>query len=167
MKTAVAIVAVAVGALYLYNNELSPRAGQAPTQNAQNPPSTSKFLEPGTSAPRSTSIVVAPMPKGGWKIGPNAQTDLAPTINRLKTGPNAQTDLTPTINRWKTGPNAQTDLTPTINRLKTGPNAQTDLTPTINRWKTGPNAQTDLTPTINRWKTGPNAQTDLTLKRSW
>ena len=126
MKTALAIVAAAIVALYLYNNQ-SPRVGQigkheaatshsptltvtnGSTQSSQSkteakvPLTSSRIVEPVTSVPRSTSIVVAPMPKIGLKTGPNAQTD-------LKSGPNAQ-------NNWsaqstlKTGPNAQTDLT--------------------------------------------------------
>lgn len=100
MKTAAAIVTIAVVALYLYKSQPFPWAGKIATQEtatkqldtARNEQATKLF--DGTSAPRSTSIVVAPMPKVGWKIGPYAQTDLAPTINRLKTGPNAQTDLT-------------------------------------------------------------------------
>lgn len=74
----------------------------------------SQPVEAGSSAPRSTSIVVAPMPKIGLSTGPNAQTDLNRPIDRLKTGPNAQ-------NVWNTAPNGPT-------ALKTGPNAQTDLT---------------------------------------
>ena len=117
MKTAAAIVAIAVVALYLYKSQPFPWAGKIATQEAataqldtaQNDQATKLF--DGTSAPRSTSIVLAPMAKVGLKTGANAQTDLTPIINRLKTGPNAQTDLTPTINRLKTGPNAQTDLT--------------------------------------------------------
>jgi len=126
MKTAIAILVAAIVALYLYNNQ-SPRVGQIgkpaaatshsptltvthdSTQSSQSqteakiPQTSSRIVEPGPSAPRSTSVVVAPMPKLGLKTGPNAQTD-------LKTGPNAQ-------NAWiaqstlKTGPNAQTDLT--------------------------------------------------------
>lgn len=126
MKTAFAIVAAAIVALYLYSNQ-SPQAKQAdkheeatsqpptltvtgaPTQSswsqtaAKVPRPASKRVEARTAPPRSTSIVVASMPKLGLNKGPNAQTD-------LKTGPNAQ-------NNWsaqstlKTGPNAQTDLT--------------------------------------------------------
>ena len=117
MRTVAAIVTVAVVALYLYKSQPFPWSGETVKQEvataqldtAQNDQALK--LADGTSAPRSTNIVVAPMPKVGWNIGPNAQTDLTPTINRLKTGPNAQTDLTPTINRLKIGPNAQTDLT--------------------------------------------------------
>jgi len=124
MKTAFAIVVAAILALYLYNNQ-APQAKQAgkheeatsqspiltvtgaSTQSSRSqtavkvPPTISNTVE--TSASRSTSIVVASMPKIGLKTGPNAQTD-------LKSGPNAQ-------NNWsaqstlKTGPNAQTDLT--------------------------------------------------------
>ncbi|GEM_PF-2670931 len=124
MKTAFAIVAVVILALYLYNKQ-SPQPGQvgtheaatsqppaltvtgASTQSSRSqtatkvPPTTSNIVE--TSAPRSTSIVVAPMSKIGLKTGPNAQTD-------LKTGPNAQNDWT-APSRLKTGPSAQTDLT--------------------------------------------------------
>jgi len=124
MKIAFAIVAAAIVALYLYNKQ-APQAGQvgkheapisqsptltvtgASTQSSRSrtpaniPPTTSNIVE--TSASRSTSIVVAPLPKTGLNKGPNAQTD-------LKTGPNAQNNWTAQTT-LKTGPNAQTDLT--------------------------------------------------------
>lgn len=57
----------------------------------------SKAVEPVKAAPR-TGIVVAAATGGqratGLKTGPNAQTDLNPSISLFKTGPNAQTDLT-------------------------------------------------------------------------
>lgn len=126
MKTVFGIVALAIAALYFYNNR-PPQAEHvgkddaatsrspivsfagASTQSSRSqtatnvPQITPKIVEAATTAPRSTSIVIAPMPKIGLKTGPNAQTD-------LKTGPNAQNDWT-APNRWKTGPNAQTDLT--------------------------------------------------------
>lgn len=99
MKTTAAIV-TAVVAFYLYKSWPLPwtvetakqEVATAQSGTAQNDQALK--LVDGTSAPRSPKIVVAPMPKVGWNIGPNAQTDLTPTINRLKTGPNAQTDLT-------------------------------------------------------------------------
>lgn len=107
MKTAFAIVAVAIIALYLRNNQ-SPQAAHVGKREAANESqTTSKMVEAEISAPRSTNIVVAPMPKIGLKTGPNAQTE-------LKTGPDAQ-------NVWN-----QPSTAPTA--LKTGPNAQTDLT---------------------------------------
>ena len=126
MKTAIAIVAAVVVALYLYNNQ-SPRFGRigeheaatsqsstlpvtkGSTQSSQSeteakvPQTNPRIVEPETPVSRSTSIVVARMPKVGLNKGPNAQTD-------LKIGPNAQNDWT-VPNRLKTGPNAQTDLT--------------------------------------------------------
>lgn len=126
MKTVFGIVALAIAALYLYNNQ-PPQAEHvgkdeaatshsptvtitgASTQSSRSqtatkvPQTTPKIVEAATLAPRSTSIVVAPMPKLGLKTGPNAQTD-------LKTGPNAQNNWT-AQSTLKTGPNAQTDLT--------------------------------------------------------
>jgi len=125
MKTAFAIAALAVSALYLYNQRSSPQSGgvaknarlqtrlaTTPAQAVALQPNRSAAANPGltvggTSPAHSASIVVAPMPKIRLNTGPNAQTD-------LKTGPNAQ-------NMWNqasTGPTA----------LKTGPNAQTALT---------------------------------------
>ena len=117
MKTA--IVLVAAFAAYLYFNSSSKRV-ESP-----------KVVERVTAGP-PPSIVVAPATGArtatGFKTGPNAQTDLQPSLSLLKAGPNAQTDLKPSFSLFKTGPNAQTDLQPSLTLLKTGPNAQTDLT---------------------------------------
>jgi hypothetical protein len=118
-KVKTAIVLVAAFAAYLYFNSSSERF-ESP-----------KVVEAVKAGP-PPSIVVAPATGArtvtGLKTGPNAQTDLQPSLSLLKTGPNAQTDLNPRFSLLKTGPNAQTDLKPNLSLLKTGPSAQTDLT---------------------------------------
>ena len=118
-KVKTAIVLVAAFAAYLYFKPSSERV-ESP-----------KVVESVKTGP-PPSIVVAPATGArtgsGFKTGPNAQTDLQPSLSLLKTGPNAQTDLKPSFSLFKTGPNAQTGLNPSLSLLKTGPNAQTDLT---------------------------------------
>ena len=117
MKTA--IVLVAAFAAFLYFNSSSERV-ESP-----------KAVKPVTAGP-PPSIVVAPATgartASGFKTGPNAQSDLQPSLSLLKAGPNAQTDLEPSFSLFKTGPNTQTELKLRLSLLKTGPNAQTDLT---------------------------------------
>ena len=118
-KVKTAIVLIAAFAAYLYFKPSSERI-ESP-----------KVVERVIASP-PPSIVVAPATEArtasGFKTGPNAQTDLQPSLSLLKAGPNAQTDLKPNFSLFKTGPNAQTELNPSLSLLKTGPNAQTDLT---------------------------------------
>ena len=87
----------------------------APTTRAVAAPPPRQVSQPAPAAPVSSTIIVAPGPKGGlgdrFKTGPNPQNTWTATSGQLKTGPNAQNNWTPTSGQLKTGPKAQTDLT--------------------------------------------------------